>query len=144
MGRNIGQSFSSLKAKGRPGILSFMSRHVLVKKVKFAIKKHSVTLLPRDNSCSKASLYLRLLSSLFSIQHQRHTPPHMIINIRDTSSATATVKSMKAWRLSLKKCSKVQLFIKIISISRVDWKSYKNKLYGELRPQHAEDPEKEI
>lgn len=100
--------------------------------------------MPWDKIHSKAFFfYLRLLSSLFNVQHQHHTPAFIIINIRDGSSALARGKSLRARRLSSNKHPKVQLFIKIISTSKADWKLFKNNLYGELRPRHADDPGKE-
>lgn len=133
MGRNIGQSFSTGKAKDRSGILLFISRHVLIKKVKFSIENTTVSFCCRGIICAQRPPFI-----LGSCLH----PLKFTINIihHPSSSPSQTLvqhwkqKSVKAWTVSSNNHLKVQLFIKIISIFRADWKSFKSKLHGKFRP----------
>lgn len=87
MGRNIGQSFSTGKAKDSPGILLFISRRVFIKKVIFSIENTVVTLYCHGIICAqRPPVILGSCLSSFKVQHQ-HTPPFIIITITDTRSA---------------------------------------------------------
>lgn len=144
MGRNIGQSFSTGKAKDRPGILLLISKHVLNKKVKFSIKNTTMSLCCHGIISAQRPPFILgpcLHHLKFSTNIMHHPSPSWT---SQTLVQHWKQESVKAWRVSSNKHSKLQLFIKIISIFTADWKSFKSELRGKFRPGHAEDSEKEI